>query len=528
MIRLDDTSSETSTNSGVGGSSWQSDGTTVTYTSRAVLNVGPGSLNTRELMEYLAKHELGHCLSLAHTSNRSAAMGYQSSNVDYWARVGHFATDDLLGLHALWARDAPGFGALEGHLQYADGSAVGGGAVEALDDQTGEVLAGNVSDGQDDGRFRIESPAGRQVRLIAHPLHADAALFGDHFVPSESLTPGGFEPTEFMNSGQPAVFTVPDGSTQTIDPVMVNPPADTPLLNEDAPTFALLPGGRAHVIMHFTGLTADPPTVTASLSGSTVTNVTQTNDQVEFERHAADNATLACSADVDEARTRRYRQARPRRRALAQAGARRARPSPSASPRRAMATEVVVMGEGLDQVSGVRVFNEMDASELTAQVEGTTPDGGLRVKIDAPASAPDGPWDLQLLTPQGPAPAVPDALPRLWIGRARIQADSTVDLGDVPVGQSVPVSVQLTNPSSHPYMLSSYQWSVFQGGVSIDQNLTVSPVAPGASGTLQPQRDAHAPGPHGDGVQLAGRGRFWMRSPRSGSGASRRRVEIEP
>ena len=151
---------------------------------------------------------------------------------------------------------------------------------------------------------------------------------------------------------------------------------------------------------------------------------------------------------------------------------------------RGTATEVVVMGEGLDQVSGVRVYNEMDASELTAQVEGTTPDGGLRVKIDAPASAPDGPWDLQLLTPQGPAPAVPDAQPRLWIGRARIQADSTVDLGDVPVGQSVPVSVQLTNPSSDPYMLSSYQWSVFQGGVSIDQNLTVSPVAPGASGTL--------------------------------------------
>jgi hypothetical protein len=482
LIRLDDDSSETSTNAGIGGYSWQSDGTTTTFSSRAVLNVGPGSLNTRELMEFIAKHELGHCLTLAHTCNRAASMGYQNGNPDYWARVGHFAMDDLLGLRAVWARSAPGYGALEGHLQYQDGSAVGGADIVAIDDQTGEVLASNVTDGQDSGRFRIELPAGRQVRLIAHPQHADAALFGEHFLPSELLTPGGFEPTEFKNSGQTAVFTVPDGTTQEIDPVMVDPPADTPLLNTDAPVVALLPGARAHLAMNFDGLGSDPVTVSPSLMGLSVANVTQTGGQVEFDVTAAQNSAGVSTIEVHDGSATNL-----------QVGSVWVRPltglvlANGVEPKtlvRGATTEAVISVAGTDPVTGVKVISETGTDELAAELEGPETDGEVRVKVTVPTDAAVGPWDIQLMTGRGEMPQPPEPRPRLWVGTGRIRTDSALDLGDVPVGQPIPVSVRLTNRSSDPYTLSTYQWNVPQGGISIDGNLTVSPVAPGADGTL--------------------------------------------
>jgi hypothetical protein len=482
LIRLDDDSSETSTNAGIGGYSWQSDGTTVTFSSRAVLNVGPSSLNTRELMEFIAKHELGHCLTLAHTSNRAAAMGYQNGNPDYWARVGHFALDDLLGLRAVWARSAPGYGALEGHLQYPDGSAVGGADIVATDAQSGEVLASNVSNGQDSGRFRIELPAGRHVRLIAHPQQADAALFGEHFLPSELLTPRGFEPTEFKNNGQAALFPVPDGATQEIDPVMVDPPADPPLLNKDAPVVAMLPGARAHLSMSFDGLGSDPVTVSPSLMGLSVANVTQRNGQVDFDVAAAQNTAGASTIEVHNGRATNL-----------QVGSVWVRPltglvlANRVEPKtlvRGVSTEVAITGIGMDQVTGVKVINEMGTDELSAVLEGPAPNGGLRVQVNAPADAADGPWVILLRTARGDMPQPPEPRPRLWVGRERIQTDSALDLGDVPVGQPVPISVPLTNRSSDPYTLSSYQWRVPQGGISIDGNINVSPVAPGANGTL--------------------------------------------
>jgi hypothetical protein len=70
------------------------------------------------------------------------------------------------------------------------------------------------------------------------------------------------------------------------------------------------------------------------------------------------------------------------------------------------------------------------------------------------------------------------------VAQGRIQADPVLDLGDVPVGQPVDVAVHLTNHSSDSYSLSGYQWTVPEGNVSIDGNITVSPVAPGGSDVL--------------------------------------------
>jgi hypothetical protein len=487
VIKLDDTSSEAKINTGFGTASWSYDGTTTTFSSRAVINVDKGSLSTREMLDPIVKHEIGHCLTLQHTPDRPASMAFGYTTFpnglpDNWARVGFTVMDDLLGLRSVWARNAPGFGALEGHLQYLDGSPVGGGDVVVLDASTGEVLATDLTDGQDNGRFRIELPAGRQVHLIAHPMNADDSVLGQAFLPSALFTTGGFEPTEFQSGGQDTVFTVPDGSTTEIDPVMVNPAAATPLLNKDAPVAVLLPGQRVHMVMKFDGLGSDPATVTPSLAGLSISNVSQVDDRVEFDVSADSTAAGASTIEVGSGSAANLQVGsvwvRPRSHLVLGTAVEPKTVTPG-SP-----TDVVVHGYGLDQVTAVRVVSETGTDELDAQLVGPAPDGGITVRVSAPSDAAAGPWDIQLVTAGGPAPQAPEPRPRLWVAQDRIEADPVLDLGDVPIGQPVDVAVHLTNHSTDTYSLTGYQWSVPEGNVSIDGNITASPVAAGSSGML--------------------------------------------
>src|SRR5204863_6926753 len=138
---------------------------------------------------------------------------------------------------------------------YPEGSGGGAGDVVALDEATGEVLASGFSDRKRGGRYRIELPAGHHVRLVAHPLHQDTILLKKDFLDSNLVTPGGFEPTELLDRGQTAIVTVPERSTQEVPPLMVTPPADPPLLNDEVLSLALLPGERRRVSFQFKGLT---------------------------------------------------------------------------------------------------------------------------------------------------------------------------------------------------------------------------------------------------------------------------------
>src|SRR5262249_14753419 len=158
LVYLDDTSKETSPNTGFGGFSFSYDGHQVQFRSRAIINVAAGSLGRRELFEAIAKHKLGHCLTLRHCASRASAMGYTTGSVDYGASQGFFAADDLLGLRSAWAPNTPGFGSLAGRLLYPDGTPVGGADVAAVDDTSGEVVATALTDKAQRGRFRIELP----------------------------------------------------------------------------------------------------------------------------------------------------------------------------------------------------------------------------------------------------------------------------------------------------------------------------------------------------------------------------------
>src|SRR5207249_3198251 len=199
------------------------------------------------------------------------------------ADTGFFQLDDLLGLRAVWAREAPSFGAVAGQLVYPDGSGVGGGDVAAVDEATGAVLASSFSDGSHGGRFRIELLAGRHVRLMAHPLHADQALAGDSFIAKRLLTPGGFEPTEFLMGDRSASILVPNQSAVALPPFVVTAPADPPLLNKEAEVTPMLPGERAHLLLHFKGLSTVPPQVSLTLAGLAADHAVASGDQVEFD-----------------------------------------------------------------------------------------------------------------------------------------------------------------------------------------------------------------------------------------------------
>ncbi len=481
VIRLDDDSSETTTNTGVGGYNLFFRDASTQFDCRAVINVTAGSVTRREPFEALAKHELGHCLTQSHSSSRASVMGYATGNVDYGASVGFFATDDLLGLRSAWARNAPGFGSLSGQLAYPDGSPVGGGDVVAWDDATGEVIATGVSDIAHEGRFRIELPAGRRVRLVAHPQHADAALFGEHFLPPELLTPGDFAPTEFRNGDSVAVFTVPNGSTTELPSLTVDAAADPPLLNQDGPVLALLPGGRGHLAMRFTGL-GDAVEVRPTLRGLSVSHVTKVDDRVEFDVTAASDAIGVSALDIRGGAARSFQVGSVWVRPLAGLVRLTAVTPPTLS--RGASTAVLLTGFGMERVTGVRVVMEGGAT-LPAQIVGAPSADGIKLQVTVPANAADGPWEVELQTAAGDAPRGPEPRPRLWTARGRLQAEPAVDLGDVPVGQPVELDVPITNRSSStPYRVSSFRWYAWVGEIDAVTISDSPELGPGASGSL--------------------------------------------
>lgn len=483
VILLDDTSSETVPNSGRGGYSYEFDGTTIRFRCRAALNVDEGSVVTRERMEALAKHELGHCLTLRHSSSRAAVMGYSTGRVDYGASVGFFSTDDLLGLRSVWARNSPGFGSLEGRLLYPDGSPVGGGDVAAIDEETGAVLASGVSDAERDGYFRIELPAGRRVRLLAHPLHADAEILGEHFLPSEMLTPERFAPTELREGDERIVVTVPDGATEELPALTVGPPPEEPLENQDAPVAALLPGGRAHLAFRLSAPADVPVEVHTSLAGLTISNVVRVEDRVEFDVEAAPDAAGVSlvefrSGDLVNVQVGSI-WVRPA------AGLVRATAAvPMALPR-GETTELTVSGIGLERVTGARLVAEESGAELEARVVEPAADGRLRLEVDVPDDAIDGPWELLLLTPEGEVPPAPESRPRLWVTSGLAEAAAVIDRGDVQVGQPIDLSVELTNRSATSYRVTGFQWVPWLGEIDAVE-FTESPrLAPGGTGRLE-------------------------------------------
>lgn len=481
VIRLDDNSSETPPNSGVGGYTYIQQNGKIQFRSRAVINVDAGSVSSRERFEALAKHELGHCLTLRHSSSRASVMGYSTGSVDYGSSVGYFALDDLLGLRSVWARNSPGFGALRGRLLYPDGSIVGGGDVVAVEDGTGEVLATGVSDIQQDGRFRIELPAGRRVRLAAHPLHSDALLFGDHFLPPELLTPETFAPTEFSSGDRAVVFTVPDSTTQDLDPLTVVAPSDPPLLNKNAPVAALLPGDRQHLAMQFDGLGGAEPQVILSLNGLTASRLTTAGDRVEFDVTAAPDVAGVSTVQIRVGSAANLQVGSVWVRPLA--GLVRATSADPPLVVRGKATEVVVKGLGLDRVRGVRAVSAMGEKELPIRLVGPSPGGGLTVAVTPSADAADGPWELRLVTAEGEAPASPEPRPRLWVGSGRLRLEAKIDLGDRPVGQPVELSVPLTNLSGSSYHVTDARWTSWRGDADVT-DFTTPEVAPGASDAL--------------------------------------------
>lgn len=484
-IFLDDTSSVTAPNSGRGGYSYELDGETIQFTCRAALNVDEGSAPRRELFEALARHELGHCLTLRHSSSRAAMMGYSTGQVDYGASLGHISLDDLLGLRSVWARHSPGFGSVEGHLLYEDGTSVGGGDVAAIDSASGEIVATGVSDGVRDGYFRIELPAGRQVRLLAHPLHADAEILGEHFLPSELITPERFVPTELKEGEESLVITVPDGRAAELPDFTVAAAPEAPFENRDAPVVALRPGERSHAAFRFSGPADAAIEVHTSLAGLTVSNVTRVEDRVEFDVTAASD-----SAGVSLVEFRSGSESN------VQVGSLWVRPQTrlvravEAAPRaltRGETTEVTVEGVGLERVTGAQLLLEEGNTRLEAQLEGTAQSDRVKLTVEVPADAPLGPWDLVLLTPEGEAALPPEPRPRLWITPGQVEAQAVIDAGEVKVGQPVDLTVELTNRSSAAYRATNYQVLIHEGEVDLG-DWNVSPrLQPGASGRLELQ-----------------------------------------
>jgi hypothetical protein len=484
-IFLDDTSSETTPNSGRGGYSYEFDGETIQFTCRAALNVDAGSVTRRELFDALARHELGHCLALRHSSSRSAMMGYSTGSVDYGASMGYISLDDLLGLRSVWDRNAPGFGSLVGHLLYEDGTPVGGGDVVAIDAATGDVLATGVSDGSRDGYFRIELPAGRQVRLIAHPLHADAAILGEHFLPSELITPKRFAPTELKEHDESVVLTVPDGSSTELADFTVSDPPSAPLENRDAPVVALSPGERAHAAFQLSAPADADIEVHTSLAGLTVSHVTRVEDRVEFDVAAAPESAGVSLVEFRSGGATNVQVGTLWVRPLT--GVVRATGVEPSALTRGETTEVTVRGVGLERVTGARLVTEEGDRELEGRLVGQAEGDRLRLAVEVPADAPNGPWNLVILTPEGEAGLSPEPRPRLWVTPGRVEAQAMIDLGEVKVGEPLDLTVQLTNRSTTAYRATNYNVLTWQGEVELG-DWKVSPrLEPGGSGRLELQ-----------------------------------------
>jgi hypothetical protein len=489
-IMLDESGKDNGQDSGHGGWGYEwIDGQTLVFGCGATINVSRGFNATRELVEGTVKHELGHCLTLLHSVNRASVMAYLTQEPPWDADTGFFQMDDLLGIRAVWARQAPGFGALEGSLVYPNGAGVGGGDVVALDAQTGAVLASSFSDGKEGGRFHIELPAGQQVRLIAHPVHADQAIFGNDFIEKKDLTPDGFEPTEYMMGDRSASILVPFATRVQLPSFVVTAAANPPLLNKDVQVTPMLPGERAHLLLHFKGLSASPPPeVSLTLAGLSADHVTASGDHVEFDVTASPGAVGVSGVEVRSGTAANF-----------QVGRVWVRPAgdivraTDAAPlilSKGQTTEVDVQGIGLDRVTGVQVVKEQGSpATLPAHLAaGLTADGSLRVQVDVPASGVvKGPWRLVLQTPDGEVLRGPEPQPRLWVGRATLLPTDVVDGGDIVLNQPARFSLPLRNVSSEKVQVVTFAATSWYGTFK-DWKIFSSPtLAPGRTGAVSMQ-----------------------------------------
>lgn len=507
IIKLDPMGSETGSSGGIGG--WSSewlDQTRLKYHARAAINLRSGYNADWESFEATAKHELGHCLALGHSANRASAMAYLSLGDESDARTGYFFLDDLLGLRSLWARTTPGFGALAGRVVYRDGTPVGAADVVAVEEATGAVLASSLSDRKRSGQFRIELPAGRRVRLVAHPVHADVAMFGEHFLQKELLTPDGFEPTELLAEDRTAVVTVPDGATQVLPLLTVTPPADPPLLQRDALSMALLPGERRRVSFRFKGLATDPAQVRLSLGSLSASHVVTRSDRVEFDVAAAPDAAGVSTLEVRSGAATNLQVGslwvRP-----VEGLVRATRVDPLLLVRGQMA-DVVIHGLGLDRVTDVQFVREGGSTRLPTRLVGPTGDGGLQVKVDVPDTASEGPWQIMLTTAEGAAPRAPEDHPRFWTGRGRLEAERLIDLGDVPIKKTLQIEIPVTNVSSTSYGFSGLSILIWFGQIN-SLNVTDWPEpAPGGTGPLRLSLTPNSLGPTVMFVKCLGDGKL--------------------
>lgn len=496
-IKLDETGHASGSSSGFGGYSYDwIDSQHLHYTCSAVINVSRGYATTHEEVEGVVKHELGHCLALAHSCNRASVMTYLSQEPPWDASTGFFQLDDLLGIRDIWARDAPSFGAVTGHLVYADGSGVGGGDVAAVDEDTGEVLASGFSDGSHGGQFRIELLAGHHVQLIAHPLQADQALFGSDFIEKKDLTPTGFEPTEFLMGDRSASIVVPNASSAELPPFVVAAAADPPLLNKEIAVTPMLPGERAHLLMHFKGLSSVPPEVSLTLSGLAADHVAASGDHVEFDVTASPDVTGVSGVEVRSGAAANFQIGRVWVRPAD--GVIRVTDLAPLILTQGQTTEVTVQGIGLDQVTGVQVVKDSgSAATLPARIAGHHADGSLSVQVDVPATAVvEGPWRLALQTLDGEIRRGPEPLPRLWVGRGDLQTTEVVDGGDVILGQPARLGIPLRNVSSQRIQVTQFAANWWTGGNFKSWQILSSPtLAPGRTGAVSMQLTPTTLGP---------------------------------
>jgi hypothetical protein len=486
-IKFDETGHDTSPASGVGGWGYQwIDSQHIDFGCGATINVSRGYADTHEKVEGVVKHELGHCLTLAHSCNRASVMTYLTQGLPWDSDTGFFQLDDLLGIRAVWARYAPSFGEVAGHLVYPDGSGVGGADVVALDADSGEVLASGLSDGSHGGRFTIDLLAGYHIRLMAHPLHADQALFGDDFIEKRLLTPGSFEPAEFLRGDRSASILVPNAARLELPPFVVTAPADPPLLNKDAGVTPMLPGERAHLLLHFKGLSSMPPQVSLSMMGLTADHAVASGDHVEFDVTASPEAAGDSGVEVRSGAAANFQVGRVWVRPID--GVIRVTDLAPLVLTKGQTTEVVVQGMGLGAVTGARVVRDAGTGTLPARLAGSTADGGLRVQVDAGATSAKGPWRLVLQTADGEILRGPEPLPRLWVGRGTLLTQEVVDGGDVILNQPARFSIPLKNVSSERIQLTQFAANFWSGGDFKNwQILNSPPLLPGHTGAIPMQ-----------------------------------------
>ena len=147
----------------------------------------------------------------------------------------------------------------------------------------------------------------------------------------------------------------------------------------------MLPGERAHVVMHFKGLSSMPPEVSLTLTGLTADNAAASGDQVEFDVTASPEAAGVSGVEVRSGAAANFQVGRVWVRPAD--GVIRAADVAPLILAKGQTTEVVVQGTGLDGVTGAQVVKDTgSAATLPARIAGHNADGSLRVQVDVPAA----------------------------------------------------------------------------------------------------------------------------------------------